>query len=508
MKHIASMALIALAAVPAARAGWLVTYQVNGTTTCGSQVYPWTSVPAYDNSIQQSPPCEGDPPETAVMQGTVRPVFTWQTTTGETMPAELHTGVRVDAYTNGWSAGSFPQVKVTSGNWKPAIEHGGSTWGCGATRVKSYPVPVNGVVQCDAVALKVTRNTSPDRAAWLRVKAFVAVDVWATGDSTDGAFGMPPPFFSGTNCKAAGYADVYDIAEQGPSCFKKIALYVGDGGPIVETPEFPGDCEGEIHSKARFDSTHFPDQHDILVKAVATDRTGKTYSGRWTQKAYNKGGSTGDEADLFDLADHAADRATIMFGAANHGIWHNTQANKAATLSALHDLTAFYSWTHGDPYGFADSFYRGDPAHWIIHQEVSQAVGQRGQGEGELLLPKYNFVFLDACHTCGWSFGLDRWELTHAFGINGQSEDRVFAGWRNAMDNSITNFRWTWRFLANLTASQHAWQAWRNATAIQAPQGDGHDCRLYLHGDRFTKLRGLYGENGSIWLTRDRGIPE
>jgi hypothetical protein len=255
-------------------------------------------------------------------------------------------------------------------------------------------------------------------------------------------------------------------------------------------------------AKARFDSTHFQDQGNVQVKVVATDEKNRTYSARWTGKAYNKGLCLWNgQAMYFDwpfyygAKAHAA--ARLAYLGMNHSVTGGCYWTKPMIMGAIRDATAFHITTHGDGPNFKD----GNNAEWVTAGDIAggnilfpeQGVYGKTHSVGGPY-PQYNLVVMQACSTLVDYWGDVTWELpgTGGFGVY-PAEDRAYVGWM--VDIPVRRLPgWSRLFYRRL---QSGWPV-----ALASYSGQKQPIPRVV-GDHRTKMHGVYGAIGTGWIIED-----
>lgn len=485
-----------------ARAYWVVNYEVSGTTVQAGITTPWSSESNSQNAISRFV-CTGGTGLSARMSGTITPIYCWQSTTGEPIPEKLHADVKVEADSYFWWDGSKCPIAVHIGDWKPGREPQAGQWQAKGVFVHEYDVittgPFAGVVRGLPVTIeKVKTSTADLGAAYLRVRAYSAVDLWAIGTSTDGAWGQPPPFFSGTNCKAEGHAQENEILEGGPKKLKAVQVWVGDGKIPKYQP--PGGPATYIHRTARFDSTHFQDQGNVHVKVLATDPTGKTYANAWTGKAWNRLYALNNPTSAY--SERSTQQVSVAFNGWRYSVTLSSSDHRDVIASEpkIAPHTAFYVCTHGNDTEFYDCLetLSSGPTH--NHCVEPQTIKAQQWKAGTS--PAYTYVHLDSC----FSLGLPSEVPTHwyavAFDVVG-FDDRVLLGWQNAIDG-LYGSKWLSVYLRELSVGRSIVTSVRIADLEKPVVGRDtskgvawfgigrHPVSPAIVGDLRTTLRGLY----------------
>jgi hypothetical protein len=242
-----------------------------------------------------------------------------------------------------------------------------------------------------------------------------------------------------------------------------------------------------------WDSTHFADGMQVVVKVEATDDLGCYDTMSYIVTAYNKAYALGNSVSTFQ-GPEAARRIAIRAGEMNHTVRQSINDDEIAILINIPTYTAFFIWTHGNAGIFGDcvATVMFDPAHYLDTNEVGQAVASKTANQ-----PPYNFVHIHAC--CNASDDT----IANAFGIGGAAIDRAFLGYSTLVQDNLHNVNWVNQVWASLRDGKTVNAAVQEATTIYgAPDANAAGDRAaapVILGDSSMKLHSVYGGTPGQW---------
>lgn len=329
-----------------------------------------------------------------------------------------------------------------------------------------------------------------------------------------------PRFFSGTACTASATA----VPSSGYLSHAQLCIGENGGDTVVKeywdinTPGYSnsvstgasvttGSQLGSASLGAMFDSTHFMDGAQIILKLKVWDSNGGYYDGTIQGKAYNKSYVLTNHSFQFFLT-YASLRDTlsgslssINYDSSLASSWHRTSIIK----TNIPTTTAFYIDTHSNVDGFVDCYGDGgNTSESVEFYEIPALLAQKTPYQ-----PPYNFAFIDGCHSAGHP-GNPSTDGAAGFGITGTNPDidRAFLGWQNFMSTVQDNDSWTKRMWQNMAKGYTLYTSCIMSSAQDPPIGCKADTGIdYIRlvpigptiiGDPVMKLHGVYGGDGAI----------
>lgn len=266
------------------------------------------------------------------------------------------------------------------------------------------------------------------------------------------------------------------------------------GGTVVYNRDFnPPYAEYWFDHAITWDTTHFADGAQVIVRVEATDTNGDVSHDEFTVTVYNKAYVLGNRFTNQGVT--AADWITVRANGMNHNNpLKSTIDRKNTILNNLPPYTAFHIWTHGNAGVFGDCQYvPGNGNDFLVFaNEATAAVANKTPNE-----PPYNFVNINGCLT-----GSDD-TLADAFGTgNFSGPDRAFLGWGTAFLDSAHNLNWVNRVWQNLQNGETLQEAVDLSSAVSSPDannvGDGAATPVIM-GDACMKLHSVYGGQPGQW---------
>ena len=315
-----------------------------------------------------------------------------------------------------------------------------------------------------------------------------------------------PRFFSGTACTASATA----VPLSG--YLTHAQLCVGQNGSDTVVEEYydkslspftlPDDNSMNIGSglstttiAAIFDSTHFADASNVIIKLKVWDSNSGYYEAQITAPVKNRlYGIANQSFGLFrdDVASTSLDSVKHNADAMNYFTATSRTDDKQAIYDTLPSYTVFYAFTHGFfGGGFGDCLAtdNGGDAHFITiarslydntltfdYRSIQAIVATK---TANLSLPPYNFIQLQACE-----LGEDS-SYADAFGITSGSPDRACLAWGYTIADNELERDWLNTLWSNLSAGKTLYDA-----AVQA----GTDSRVFGYDERkesFLQLRSV-----------------
>lgn len=306
--------------------------------------------------------------------------------------------------------------------------------------------------------------------------------------------GDPTPlWFSGTNCigsvTASGRVETQWLTN----------VTVTIGGEVVRDINFPTPLEfpqPSYEERIVFDSTHFAEATDIIVRIEATNNLGETNYAQYQARAYNRAYVLGNnEVSTAQLqVDDVFAYSTLMNHFSLDTLWHS----KAHIQSAIPTYTVFYIYTHGIQNGFHDCFGEvGEPEQMLYglpDVDISNPVASKTPNQ-----PDYHFVFIDACSTLGDEYSSD-FGVAQAFELYSLNE--CILGWRSLCSVNQHNVDWNTRLWSELSTTHSVYDAYVIAQAGGAKLGSGPGGLAVgeIQGDASTKMHGVYGGALGTWF--------
>ncbi|BDI31713.1 hypothetical protein CCAX7_37640 [Capsulimonas corticalis] len=284
--------------------------------------------------------------------------------------------------------------------------------------------------------------------AWADISYKVQVtDAVITANSTiDTANWDPqsPRFFSGTGCTATGTA----VALSGN--ITQAQLCIGENGSDTVVRAYPTDFPNDTNQytslplSVMFDSTHFQNASDIVLKLKVWDSGGNYYEGAISAPAKNRMFSIVNQTfgTYENSAQLSASVASGEAGALNYDTATSDSDTSQDIVNTLQYYTTFHAVTHGDPTFFMDCLADdsggvpggpdGDTSHIMNAGDIEKVLELK---KANLNLPPITFAHFDACEVGSSSSIFDGLDVT-------QEEDTAGVGWPQTiwMNYGVTNF--------------------------------------------------------------------
>ncbi len=214
----------------------------------------------------------------------------------------------------------------------------------------------------------------------------------------------------------------------------------------------------------------------------------------------------------------------------NHSITSSQTDDYNAILSKLPIFSVFYIDTHGQASGFGGATHPGGSDPDFVNYfstpgspGVPDAISSKN---GNVNLPPFNFVEIDACNSGGNLPSANGYSGTQfyatafdhsgsvAFGVD-SGADRAFLGWNTEELISEDNAQWVKRVWDNLAAGYTIKDAVRLSSNDGVPEDGGEPgwdtgsaavgspviASSVIYGDRNMKLHGVYsGVDANQWF--------